>query len=74
ALLLAAGCVAGLVLGGLAAWVVGLLVEQRTGLVLAAGVGWNEVLGVVALIAVGSLMALLPAIASFHTPVGDSLR
>ncbi|MCT7104030.1 hypothetical protein M1702_25150, partial [Salmonella enterica subsp. enterica serovar Poona] len=69
-----AGCVSGLVLGGFAAWLVGLLVEQRTGLVLAAGLGWSELLGVVALIVIGSLMALLPAIASFRTPVGDSLR
>jgi putative ABC transport system permease protein len=74
ALLLAVGCLAGLVLGGLAAWLVGQLVEQRTGLVLATGLGWSEVLGVAALIVVGSLMALLPAIASFRTPVGDSLR
>jgi putative ABC transport system permease protein len=74
ALLLAMGCLAGLILGGLAAWLVGHLVEQRTGLVLATGLGWNEVLGVAALIVVGSLMALLPAIASFRTPVGDSLR
>jgi len=74
ALILAVGCLVGLVLGGLAAWLVGQLVEQRTGLVLAAGLGWPEVLGVLVLIVVGSLMALLPAIASFRTPVGDSLR
>ncbi len=74
ALLLAIGCLAGLLLGGLAAWLVGHLVEQRTGLALATGLGWSEVLGVAALIVVGSLMALLPAVASFRTPVGDSLR
>jgi putative ABC transport system permease protein len=74
ALLLVAGCLAGLVLGGFAAWLVGQLVEQRTGLVVTVGLGLPEVLGVLGLIVVGSLMALLPAIASFRTPVGDSLR
>jgi putative ABC transport system permease protein len=74
ALILVAGCLSGLVLGGLAAWLVGQLVEQRTGLVLAVGLGLPEVLGVLGLIVVGSLMALLPAVASFRTPVGDSLR
>ncbi len=72
ALILAAGCLSGLVLGGLAAWLVGHLVEQRTGLVLAVGIGWPEVLGVLGLVVIGSLMALLPAVASFRTPVGDS--
>ena len=74
ALILAVGCVLGLVLGGVAAWLVGHVVEQRTGLVLAVGIGLPEVLAVLGLIAVGSLMALLPAVASFRTPVGDSLR
>jgi putative ABC transport system permease protein len=74
ALILAAGCLSGLVLGGLAAWLVGHLVEQRTGLVLATGIGWPEVLGVLGLVVIGSLMALLPAVASFRTPAGDSLR
>jgi putative ABC transport system permease protein len=74
ALILAAGCLLGLVLGGLAAWLVGHLVEQRTGLVLAVGIGLPEILAVLGLVVVGSLMALLPAIASFRTPVGDSLR
>jgi putative ABC transport system permease protein len=74
ALILSAGCLLGLVLGGLAAWLVSHLVEQRTGLVLAVGIGLPEILAVLGLIVVGSLMALLPAVASFRTPVGDSLR
>ena len=74
ALILATGCLLGLAVGGLAAWLVGQLVEQRTGLVLAVGIGLPEILAVLGLIVVGSLMALLPAIASFRTPVGDSLR
>jgi putative ABC transport system permease protein len=72
ALVLSAGCVAGLVLGGMAAWLVGYLVQQRTGLALAVAIGPPEVLNTVGLMVVASLMALLPAIASFRAPVGDS--
>jgi putative ABC transport system permease protein len=74
ALMLTAGCVAGLALGGFAAWLVGYLVQQRTGLALAVEIGPPELLNTVGLIAVASLMALLPAIASFRAPVGDALR
>jgi putative ABC transport system permease protein len=74
ALILAVGCVLGLLFGGLAAWLAGLILEQRTGLVVPVAFGLPEVLGVLGLIGVGSLLALLPAVASFRTPVGDSLR
>lgn len=74
ALVLAAGCLLGLALGSAAAWIAGRLVEQQTGLDLAVGVGWPEVLGVLALVAVGSLLALLPALATFRAPVDQSLR
>jgi putative ABC transport system permease protein len=74
ALVLTAGCVAGLLLGGMAAWLVGYLVQQRTGLALAVAIGAPEVLNTVSLVVVASLMALLPAIASFRAPVGDALR
>jgi putative ABC transport system permease protein len=73
-LILAAGAVAGLALGGLAAWLVALVVEQRTGLVLAVSLGLPEILNVLSLIAIGSAMALLPAVASFRTQVSDLLR
>jgi putative ABC transport system permease protein len=71
---LTAGCVAGLLLGGMAAWLVGYVVQQRTGLALAVAIGAPEVLNTVSLVVVASLMALLPAIASFRAPVGDALR
>jgi putative ABC transport system permease protein len=74
ALLLAAGCLLGLGLGAGAAWLAGRLVEQRTGLALAVGLGWPEVLSVLGLIAAGSLLALVPALASFRVPVDQSLR
>ena len=74
ALLLAVGCLSGLALGGITAWLAGQLVEQRTGLAVAVEIGWSEVVGILGLIAVGSLLALLPAIASFRIPVDQSLR
>jgi putative ABC transport system permease protein len=73
-LILVAGCLAGLVLGGLAAWLVAHLVEQRTGLALVVAIGVPELLDILGLIAIGSVMALLPALAGFRTPVGDALR
>jgi putative ABC transport system permease protein len=74
ALVLAAGCLLGLALGAVAAWLAGQLVEQRTGLALTGGLGWPEVLGVLGLVGVGSLLALLPALASFRGPIDQSLR
>jgi putative ABC transport system permease protein len=74
ALVLAAGCLLGLALGSVASWLAAELVEQRTGLAVTVGVGWREVLGVLALVAVGSLLALLPALASFRGPIDRSLR
>jgi putative ABC transport system permease protein len=74
ALLLAAGCLLGLGLGAGASWLAGRLLEQRTGLALAVGLGWPEILGVLGLIAAGSLLALVPALASFRVPVDQSLR
>ena len=74
ALLLAVGCLLGLALGGLAAGLAGQLVEERTGLAVAVDIGGSEVLGVLGLIAVASLLALLPAIGTFRSPVDQSLR
>lgn len=74
ALILVAGALFGLALGGLAAWLVAALVEQRTGLVVAVSLGLPEILNVLGLIAIASVMALLPALATFRTPVSDLLR
>jgi putative ABC transport system permease protein len=73
-LILVAGCLAGLGLGALVAWLVGQWVEQRTGLASTVGPGLPEFAGVLGLIGLGSLMALLPALASFRTPAGEALR
>jgi putative ABC transport system permease protein len=74
ALILAAGCVAGLTLGGLVAAMLGYLFEKKTGLALDAGIGLPELINTGSLILVASIVALLPAIGSFRTPVGDALR
>lgn len=74
ALILAAGCVVGLGLGAGAAWTAGRLIEHRTGLSVAVGLGWPEILSVIGLIGAGSLLALVPALASFRIPVDQTLR
>lgn len=74
ALILAAGALAGLILGYLAAWLAAFFIAQRTGLVLGVQLGLPEVLNVLGLIAIASVMALLPAAATFRTPVSDLLR
>lgn len=74
ALILSAGCLLGLGLGVGAAALAGHLVEARTGLALAVELGWREILSVIGLIAAGSLLALLPAIASFRASVDQALR
>jgi len=50
------------------------LVEARTGLHLIVAIGGSDVMFVVLLVAAGSLLALLPAIASYRTPVATALR
>src|SRR5262249_3758008 len=74
ALILTAGCVVGLAFGTAAAWLAGRLVEHQTGLALAVGLGWPELLAVGGLIGTGSLLALVPALASFRVPVDQALR
>lgn len=72
--ILAAGCLAGLVLAQLTSLVVVRLVEARTGLALPATITTADALPVVGLIAVGSLFALIPALAAFRIPVAATLR
>lgn len=74
AAILAAGCAAGLALAQLTVWGVGVLVEARTGLALSPSIAAADVLPLLALLAAGSLLALLPAFAAFRIPVADTLR
>jgi putative ABC transport system permease protein len=73
-LVLLSGCLAGLGLGALAAQLFAHIVEGRTGLALAVGVGWGEVVNTILLVVVGGVLALVPAIAGMRTPVEEALR
>lgn len=74
ALILTMGCLAGLGLGWVLTWGLSSLVEARTGLRLVPAIGWSDVSFVLLLVAIGSLLALLPALASYRTPVSTALR
>ncbi|AMJ63464.1 FtsX-like permease family protein [Bosea sp. PAMC 26642] len=74
AALMAFGCAAGLLLGGAAASVLSQLVEAETGLHLAISLGKPEFLQIGLLFCVGTLLSLLPALASFTSPIGTGLR
>lgn len=74
ALLIAAGCVLGLALGLAATHVVSELVAARTGLALAPSVGIGELSQAALLCLVGSVLAALPALASYRAPVLSGLR
>ena len=73
-LILVAGCLTGLGLAQIASSLVAQFVEYRTGLSISVAVGLSDALHVTALMAVGSLFALLPALAAFRTPVAETLR
>jgi putative ABC transport system permease protein len=72
--ILAAGCAAGLALAQLTSLGVAALVETRTGLTLPATIAFADALPIAGLIALGSLLALMPALAAFRIPVADALR
>lgn len=74
ALLLAMGCLVGLGLGWLLTWGLSGLVEAQTGLRLVPAIGWPEMSFVLLLVAIGSLLALVPGLASYRTPVSAALR
>jgi len=74
AALMALGCLAGLLLGGAAAAVLSQLVEAQTGLHVAISLGAPEFRQIGLLFCVGTLLSLLPAIASFANPIGAGLR
>ncbi len=72
--ILAAGCAAGLALAQLTSLAVARLVEARTGLTLPATIELADALPVAGLLALGSLLALMPAFAAFRIPVAEALR
>lgn len=72
--LIAAGCVAGLVLGVIATHAISGLVAARTGLSLSPAIGLGELAQAGLLCVVGSLLALLPAAISYRSPIIQGLR
>lgn len=74
AALMALGCVAGLMLGVGAAGALAKAVEAQTGLRLAISVEAPELLQVALLFVVGTVLSLLPAAASFRSPIATELR
>ncbi|MGO4676716.1 FtsX-like permease family protein [Bosea sp. 2YAB26] len=74
ALLMALGCIAGLLLGGAAAGVLSGLIEAQTGLRLTIALDKPEFLQIALLFVVGTVLSLLPAIASFANPIASGLR
>jgi putative ABC transport system permease protein len=73
-LLLAAGCLAGLGAGFALTAALSGLVAARTGLALQVTIGWPDVAFVITLVALASMLALVPALASYRRPVAAALR
>jgi putative ABC transport system permease protein len=73
-IILAAGCVAGVALAQVTSLAIARLVEARTGLTLSAAIALADALPIAGLMALGSLLALIPAFAAFQTPVAEALR
>lgn len=74
ALLIGAGCLAGLGVGAAFTRAVSGLVEAQTGLRLAFALESQEMLQVLLLFAIGSAISLLPALMSYRAPIVEGLR
>jgi putative ABC transport system permease protein len=74
AVLMIAGCAAGLMLGWVGAVAVARLIEARTGLFLPAELDTSDVLLVVGMAGVGSVLAAIPAFIACRGPPADGLR
>ncbi len=74
AVLIGAGCIAGLMLGAAASLGVASLLAGRTGLLLASLPGWPEAALVAMLFGLGSAMAVVPALLAWRAPVSSGLR
>jgi putative ABC transport system permease protein len=72
--LLGAGCLAGLGAGFALTAALSGVVAARTGLALAVTIGWSDLAFVIGLLALASLLALVPALASYRRPVAAALR
>jgi len=73
-LIVLAGALAGLALGWVGAWTLSSVFAHQTGVALPVGLAGPEYLMVAALAALGSLLALIPALISYRQPVTPQLR
>jgi putative ABC transport system permease protein len=73
-LLLTAGALAGLPLALLATKAVAVAVQSSTGLQLTVGMAASDLLFVLALVGIGSILSLIPALISYRIPVSAALR
>lgn len=74
AVLVGSGALIGLPLGWLAASILSRIVSGRTGVAMTASIGWTEIAWVIALVLLGMMLALLPALLIYRRPVVDGLR
>lgn len=73
ALIIAAGILAGLALGWGAAALVSRLFSAETGMALSAGLGWAELRLAAATVAVGAVLALIPALSVYRISPAKAL-
>ncbi|MDF2232904.1 FtsX-like permease family protein [Albimonas sp. CAU 1670] len=74
ACLLGAGCLGGLALGWASAGLVSAAVSARTGMAVAASLGWPEVQLAAAAFTLASILALAPAVAAYRRAPVEDLR
>jgi putative ABC transport system permease protein len=72
--MIAAGALIGLGLGWVGAQAISHTVEARSGLAIDAAIARPELLMVLALMLVGALLAVVPAVFSYRQPVSEGLR
>ena len=68
------GGAVGLMFGWGAARIIGILIRDNTGVVLPVTLSEHEGMLFLGILLTGSLVALLPALASYRTSAGDTLR
>jgi putative ABC transport system permease protein len=72
--LIAGGIAIGVPLGWLAAGIVSTLIAGETGVAMTASIGANEFALAGTLMALGLLLAIVPALLTYRKPVADALR
>ncbi len=73
-LMVAAGTVLGLALGGAAAWGLSSLFRAKTGVFLPVGIAAPEGMMALAVVGVGMALAAIPAVAVYRQPVSAALK